>query len=154
MNKSRFYKAIILGLVILNIALLLFLVLGRKKKSGPRDHPHNPEFALDRISTHFGFDESQVKLFEASKNKHKNSVNFLYLQLEETSKQYYLVESDEELRDSLLSIITNSNHNIYKSNTLHFDEIRKICTSEQLPKIDRFIQNLISNNSMMKQRKK
>ncbi len=66
MNKGRGQKILIIGLVLLNVALLAFLYLGRPPQ---KDINRPKRIVIDRL----GFDNEQIKGYEALVDKHQTA---------------------------------------------------------------------------------
>ncbi len=145
--------SILVGLlVLLNIIVLSFLLIG-KKHNGPGPNKHNPERHGNHIKERFDFDDSQVKMFEISKSKHMELTKDLSSTLKEASLAYYNEESENTNKDSLYSDVMSITQKIYEANDTHFDEVRKICTAEQLPAMNDFIKGLLNRKGPRRSKK-
>ncbi|MEM6700894.1 MAG: hypothetical protein AAF599_21000, partial [Bacteroidota bacterium] len=100
-----------------------------------------------QLHRQMGFDEAQMERFEASKEVHRVKMQKYQQQLKKLSKTYYYLNATDTLdRTALLVEINQVSSNIYETNAQHFDDLRAICTPKQLPKLDRFIDHLISGH--------
>lgn len=115
---------------------------------------HNPEQDRNSIIHRFSFDDNQVELFEISKTKHMEQSRSLAMELEDASLAYYNYSGVNEIKDSLYSNIEYITQKIYKANSIHFDDVRSICTPEQLPEMDLFIKSLLSRKGPQPRRRK
>ncbi len=145
MNKTKLLGLLVGLLVLLNVAILSYLFLNKQDNRPPRG-PHNPEMRAMRIIERFDFDDTQIALFEKSKDKHVEKSKELYKQLEEASVAYYNHSEINATKDSLYAQVESITQLVYKANDIHFNEVRKICNQEQLSKMDEFIKSLVSNN--------
>lgn len=144
MTKTKLLSTAVIVLVLLNLAMLAFLFFGHK---GPRGmHPQNGnKAAADAfIKDRFKFSDDQMKLFIESKEKHKEESQRLNEELSEISKSYYLALGNSIVQDSLWLKISDLNESVYKVNSDHFEEVANICTQEQKPELDKFINGLLS----------
>lgn len=145
MNKETVYKGIILLLTLLNVALVAFLLMGPQK--GPLGPPPaDDQTATAAIKQNFGFDDQQIEQFVLSRNKHAKKMKALTPKLKEASLAYYQSSKAEE-KDSLFQIADQYSDEIYFANNAHFEEVRTICTPEQLPKMNIFINALLNKDN-------
>lgn len=140
MNKITVYKGIILLLILLNTALIAFIV------GGPNRPPPNPEVAMEGIRQNFDFDEQQMEQFLLSRDKHAKATQDLTQKLKAASLAYYQ-SSDQDEKDSLFQVADQYSDAIYLANNTHFDEVRAICRPDQLPKVKTFIDALMDRNN-------
>ena len=97
--------------------------------------------AADRfIQEKFHFDDTQMKAFNLSREKHFKAINATKRQLAEHSQAYYLTPDQQTTtKDSLLQLIQTQNLEIYRINNTHLEEIRQICRPDQIPYLKEFI---------------
>ncbi len=147
MNKIKTLSFLVGILALINIGLLIFLLMGPPRHKGPKGM-RGKENAEKFIQMKFGFDEGQMKQFRRSKVEHMNTSKALYSQLDKLSAVYYNDDSTDNNanQDSLLNDIQVLSEEIYRNNKKHFDEVRGICRSDQLPELENFINGLIQRN--------
>lgn len=150
MNKIFTLSLLVGFLVLMNLAMMAFLIMDKK----PHHKEHYTEAKADmHIKKTFGFDEDQMRSFKMSKEKHISKMSQFSRKLNEESRKYYEVSSTEtSKKDSLLNVVIELSEEIYKSNNQHFDEVRAVCNPHQLPQLDNFIQRLIEGNKGPKNR--
>lgn len=149
MNKIKFLSILVGLLIALNIVVLSFLFVGER---GPHDRPDKgPKIS---IYEKFAFTDNQKELFDISRAKHMEQSKNLARQLEDISIAYYRIKADNQVKDSLYSSIVSISQKIYEANDNHFNEIRKICTVDQLPEMDEFIKGLIRGKGHRGNRRK
>lgn len=153
MNKTKLLGILVGLLVLLNVIILSFFLVGRKGDHPPQRPPH-PDMLSQRIIKSFDFNQDQVKLFELSKAKHMEESKMLFDDLEQASLAYYNTETEATVKDSLYSKVATITKEIYLANSIHFDEVRKICTPSQLPHMDSFIKALLGNKGPREKRRK
>ncbi|GAB5553054.1 MAG: hypothetical protein Sapg2KO_26450 [Saprospiraceae bacterium] len=143
MNKETVYKGIILLLILLNVALVSFLVMGPQK--GPGGPPPSDRVATASIKQNFEFDDKQIEQFILSRDKHARTMKALTPKLKEASLAYYQ-SSNIEQKDSLFQIADQYSDEIYFANNAHFEEVRAICRPDQLSKVNTFIGALMGRD--------
>jgi periplasmic protein CpxP/Spy len=126
MNKDRFYQLVIFALLILNAGLLFmhFNKPPRPKRPG--------EIIIEKLK----FDKNQIDQFEKFRNGHhdlimanENEINILKTQLYQQ-----LNASEDSLKlETLSKNIAELQKKAELINFKHFQDIRKICKTEQLP---------------------
>ena len=144
MSKTKTLSILVGVLSIVNIGLLIFLFIGIPKGPGPNGF-RNKDKAERFIQEKFGFDDEQMSEFQTSKTKHMQNAKDLEIVLENLSRSFYMVSNDEE-RDSLMKSINEVSAKIYMNNVTHFDEVRSICTADQIPEMENFINGLLMQN--------
>ena len=143
MNKIKLLSILIGLLVLLNVIVLCFFLIG-KQHIGPINGHHIPDRHGNNIKESFGFNDNQADLFEISKNKHVEESKSLSKDLKDASLDYYQHSESIETKDSLYANIQSITQKIYEANDNHFNEVRKICTADQLPQMDEFIKGLLN----------
>lgn len=144
MIKTKTLGILAATLALINIGLVFIIMTGPPKHGGPGGFKSLKE-AESHIQEKFGFDENQMKSFRESKEKHQKSSGELHEQLDELSGTFYMSDDaqDQDLRDSLLQEINEVSEKIYLNNSRHFDEVRTICSRDQLPELEHFISSLL-----------
>lgn len=139
MNNKSYLTWAIIALVIMNLALMAFLLLGKgKPRPGGRDHQNNKH----KITKIFDFDKDQEAQFEASRETHKSLIASLNTDLKDRTLEYYQATADST-KSKLLIEINDITSKIYQANDTHINDLRAICTEDQLPKVDGFIRQLL-----------
>lgn len=144
MNKITVYKGIILLLVLLNTALIAFIVMGPRK--GPKRPPRDAQMAMESIQKNFDFDDQQMEQFLLSRNKHAAKTRDLTRKLKAASLAYYQ-NGDPNKKDSLFQVADQYSDAIYLANDTHFEEVRAICRPDQLPRVKTFIGALMGREN-------
>ena len=144
MSKVKILGILVGVLSIINIGLLIFLFLGIPKGPGPEGF-RSKEKAEQFIQEKFDFDTDQMSKFSESKANHMQNAKDFEIELENLSRSFYMV-SNAAKRDSLLKSINDISAKIYINNVTHFDEVRSICTPEQMPEMEKFINGLLMQN--------
>ncbi|MEM0993922.1 MAG: hypothetical protein AAGI49_12865 [Bacteroidota bacterium] len=151
MNKVQILSILVAALLLLNLALIYGLTQ-RSFTAGAEQLSEEERMEMPRrdgqqLHRQMDFNEAQMERFEASKELHRVKMQKYQQQLRKLSKTYYYLNATDTLdRTALLAEINQVSNNIYQTNARHFDDLRAICTPEQLPKLDRFIGHLISGH--------
>jgi len=151
MNKISILKWLVGLLVLLNIAILAFMFFGNKPHP-----PHKGKMSKgDKfIQKRFNFNDEQMKVFKASKQKHTNSTTAVAKSLVDASKAYYLLDVNKTTeKDSMLNEMLLMSKDIFLANDQHFQEMRDNCNPDQLHELDNFINSLLGPDRPSKKRK-
>jgi hypothetical protein len=154
-SDTRFYKWLVLILVILNIATLSFLWISNNTHSGCRQHEHSDKFKErmhdrnDRfLKKELELNEEQIQLFTDMRQSHFNLMKTKRNEIHSLKKDlFHLVFKDAgQLKiDSLLSAIGTLQMEIEKSNFDHFKLLGEACTPEQQDKLRHVIHGVFMN---------
>lgn len=138
MTKVRFLTIAVIGLVVLNAALIVGMVLSR-----PPAHPPHPKdvhkgpmkdrpkkIIVDRLE----FDEGQVKQFEVFIDKHSGVVKTQDKGIQSSKRELYaLLNTDDfSARDSLVGQLIEHLRVIETAHFDHFADIKSICREDQM----------------------
>jgi periplasmic protein CpxP/Spy len=135
MNKNRFYQIIIATLLILNI-VLLFLHFNR---------PERPVRPRNIIIERLHFDKNQIEQYEALIDKHHELIITNEVEINKVKDELYqqLIQPYDSLKvDSLSKNIADLQKNAEMINFKHFQDIKQICKSEQLPDFEKLVGEL------------
>lgn len=134
MKKTQLLAVLVAVLVLLNAATLGFLLLG--KPHGP--HPphmkseHGPKA---RIEKRLSFTAEQEKAFQGLIEVHRSQIRAKDEEMMAARNMLYAQLSDGRTsnKDSLLAAIGSIQQEVEQVHFAHFEQIRGLCTSEQLP---------------------
>lgn len=141
MNKSKFLKFIILGLLISNGILIFIHFNGRNKKDGPKN------IIIEKLH----FNKEQIKHYESYIQQHRKAINENEMTMNELRSGLYQQlkhQQDTAKVDSIISIIANKQIIAEHINYNHFLEIKKMCNPNQKDDFDKLtteIANLFSS---------
>lgn len=135
-------------LLTLSIVLLLLLNLGTlgylfiAQRHGP------PPLRIDKtIIETLNWNEEQQQQFEKLKHEHRTAMNRLDDQNEETARKYFtLLNSspvDTAQKDSLEQVMASFEKQKAAITFSHFEDLKKICTPEQVNNFDALVPQLI-----------
>lgn len=126
MNKSRLSVFLIIGLLCTNLMLVFFLFF-----RGPH-HP-NPK---QKIIKCLNFDKDQVSKYEKLVHLHRDEVIKMDKEIFNLKQKLYATLASQEnpiMLDSLSTEIGKIQKEIELLHYQHFEDIKKICTKEQIP---------------------
>lgn len=138
MTKNRFYIFIIVGLLISNLLLIVFMLMRKPPHhSGPRD----------LIIEQLHFDENQVRQYDGLIQQHRMQIREKEHEIINLKTQYYLLlnqKNQQKKGDSLITEIGKLSAETEKINFKHFQDIKKICKPDQIKYFNELIGDLES----------
>ena len=139
MNKIKLLSILVGLQLALNIVALSFLFLNKDRS---HERPHTREQKDSGLKEQFGFNDDQMQSFQISKEKHQEESKILRHELADASTNYYNTEVGDSNRIEHYTEVMDLTKRIYEVNTQHFDDVRSICTQDQLPTMEKFIRSL------------
>lgn len=154
MKESTFYKLLIAVLLLINVALVVFVL---SRGPGPHGPPNggNPNAEV-LVPSQLQLDEEQVTAFKSLAKKHREEISTIGRRQSELLNTYLKtspdqLESPETL--SLLSTISSMESDKLKSTKAHFEDVRKLLNADQQTNFEPFMENSIGRILNQGQRK-
>lgn len=149
-KQNRYLSVVIVLLVILNLAALTMLWLGRPDRQPPRFERLNAIEEQNRISQmlkdELNFDKQQVDKYLKLRKDHSEKVRRLNEEMQRIKKQMFdeaLKDiAQPELSDSLLAISQSKQAEIERLTYQHLLELKNLCKAEQKDKLKLLIHEL------------
>jgi len=151
MNKERFLTLLVIALVVLNLVIMGFIFFHKP----PRHHGEVPPIGavgmghkkgppLDKA---VGFDEKQMEIFHKSIEQLKASNKVYRKQYDDLSKTYYqsIFKNDSTDKAQILKQLNEISNSIFEANLKHFNEIKTICTPDQLPRFEKAMDEMFAH---------
>jgi protein CpxP len=138
-NKSKVFVAIIVMLVITNIALVsLFLM---KKDPGKRDkYEERKTMIAAFLKNEIGFSTAQLQQYDTLSSNHRDNIKKMFDSLKSSKDRQFRQLAAGNFTDSVMNVVADQSAVSQKMMELqmfnHLKNIRAICTADQLPKFD------------------
>lgn len=138
MKELKIYKYLVIALVVVNIGVLLFFIIGRP---GPPPPPMGPPPPLMQKMKFTGDKKTKFEVMEKAHHQKKREL------MDERHKKY--VELFKEIgqkgenREQLLKEIADLQYQTDKLTVEFFDEVAKLCTPEQKKELYEMIHHAI-----------
>jgi hypothetical protein len=136
MKKTKLFTITTIGLLLLNLTTLGFLII-----SGPKGHRPPPlleentkprELIIDKLH----FNGNQQKEYDILIKYHQEKIKSLDNDIRYTKNELYSKLSQKEvsvkIKDSLASLLAGYQKQVEETHFKHFEDIKKICHSDQL----------------------
>ncbi|OYU84856.1 MAG: hypothetical protein CFE24_04305 [Flavobacterium sp. BFFFF2] len=132
MEKSKALTIAVIGLLLLNIGILTFLVVGPRPFSPPpprHDRSRLKEMMMERLQ----LNADQTQAYEDLISLHRQKVRQLEDRLMELRNESFMAISDEDsLKDAqLITAIDSVNHALQVTHIDHFKKLYQLCSAEQ-----------------------
>lgn len=146
-SKYRTLVAIIVLLLITNIAVLAYFMLN--KKPHDRDGREKGKGGFESVlQKEVGFNDEQVAQFKAMKETHWATAKSQMEQLKQVKLNLFNLTKEENPSDSLVGNLADSIASLQKQIEInsfeHFKATRKICTPQQQPAYDSLMTKIIT----------
>jgi Spy/CpxP family protein refolding chaperone len=142
-STNKFLTIAVIILLLANIALVAFLVMGKNKKS-QSGHGKSP---IDKMVNELGMDEVQKKQFDSLRSAHFATIRPLFDSIRATRQSLFNLIREENLDDSLVTDysgkIAERQMMADKLTVNHFRQIRKMFIGENLKKFDEMVQKML-----------
>ena len=143
-SNNRILTIAVVLLLIANIALVAFLVMGKKKNG---DGPRGKGDPSEMLAKELNMTEEQKKEHKLLKGEHLKNIKPLFDSVRAAKTGFYALLKDSTVSDSVLDIysrkITEQQSTIDKLTFAHFKRIRNLFTAEQQTKFDTFVQKMM-----------
>lgn len=153
MNNTRILSIAVALLLLVNIALVIFMVKGRKKAS--HKEGRDP-FAM--MVKELDMSEQQQTDYKAQKEEHFKVIRPLFDSLRSAKTAFFALTKEANVSDSLVNAyslrITERQSEIDKLTFAHFKRVRGLFTPEQQPKFDTFVQKMMQRGRKDSSQKK
>lgn len=136
MSSSNKQRWLIIGLLISNVVLITFLVLGHPSFQRPAPPA---EIIIKRLS----LDQSQVEAYRALIVEHQTQIAEIDAQIRDIRAQLYTgLNTESQANPALIAQLTALETEAEKVKLDHFRDIKALCTPEQTPKFEALTKEL------------
>ena len=137
MKKTKLLTITVIGLLLLNFAVLAFLfVSGPRGHKQPTDRPEGRPNPREIIIERLHFDDNQQKGYDNIVQWHKGQIKKLDENLRSAKNELYTQlkqpQVDIKFKDSLIAVINTNQEQIEETHFNHFEDIKKLCHQDQL----------------------
>ena len=143
-SNNKILTIAVILLLVTNIALVAFMVLGKDKRGGK--FPGRSSTS-EMMAKELGMTEQQKKDHKQLKEDHLKNIKPLFDSIRVAKTALYALLKDSTVNDSLVNHYTSqigeNQSTIDKLTFAHFKRIRNLFTSEQQPKFDDFVQKMM-----------
>jgi|CXWL01.1.fsa_nt_gi hypothetical protein len=150
-SNNKILTIAVLLLLIANIALVAFMVMGKKKCNNMhRGGKGNP---AEMMAKELNMTEQQKKDHKQLKEQHLKTVRPLFDSLRVAKMSFYALIKEQDVSDSIVHVysqrINEKQSAINKLTFAHFKRMRKLFTAEQQPRFDELVQKMMQQHGRM-----
>ncbi len=143
-SNNKILTIAVVLLLIINIALVAFMVLGKNKDTAKRTGKPDPS---EMMAKELNMTEQQKKDHKQLKEEHFKNIKPLFDSVRAAKTAFYALLKDSTVSDSMINAysqrISEKQSTIDKLTFAHFKRIRNLFTAEQQPKFDDFVQKMM-----------
>lgn len=146
-STNKILVAAVVLLLIANIALVAFMVMGKDKGRDKRNGKGDPS---EMMAKELGMTEQQKKDHKTLKEEHFKNIKPYIDSFRAARTAFYALIKDSSVTDSTVNIysqrLSERQSAIDKLNFFHFRKLRNLFTAEQQPRFDEFVQKMMQRN--------
>ena len=148
LRNNKLLLLIIGVLLVANIGLLWFYVWKKPNKAKPRTEMERPS---DRLKREIGFSIQQATAYDSLREQHYSSIRPMFEDLRISRDSLFKLMHQPMVDDSLIAMQSEVVYEKQKAIDLkmhrYFRSVRDLCSEEQKPKMDSFLNNLAKKMS-------
>ncbi len=142
-NSTRILTIAVIVLLLANIALVFFIMKGRKgfdHKDGRRD-------PMEMMMKELNMTDSQQAIFKAMKDEHFKNIRPLFDSMRAAKNNFFSLMRNVSTNDSDIQVaeqkVLDQQRKVDMMTFQHFKKVRSIFTAEQLPQYDSLINKMM-----------
>ena len=145
-TQNRFLVLLVAALLVANLGLMLYFFVFNHK-------PSPPQRPSDYIQKKLDFNADQTAKFQRLRDQHKEAVKPVIDDMRRLKDSLYNLLQKPNVSDSEVAIMTNKIGKKQEEWELiifhHFQRVRALCDSNQLPKFDTLVHHMINRGPGM-----
>lgn len=143
-NNNKILTIAVILLLVANIALVAFMLMGKKK--GRDKHARRPD-PVEMMTKELNMTEQQQAEYRQLKEEHFKNVKPLFDSVRVAKTAFFALSKEPNVSDSLINVYSNrvaeKRAELDKFTLAHFRRIRNLFTAEQQPRFDTFMQKMM-----------
>jgi protein CpxP len=147
-SRNRVLISLVIFLLLTNIAMLLYITAFEKHPARSNRNENRRGPVTSFLQNELGFSKLQMDMVDSLKKQHRAATKPLFDELGKSKDSFYRLLGQPNLNDSLLHAAAEQIGSKQAALDLqffqNFTSFRKLCTTEQLPKFDSIMPNLVS----------
>ncbi len=155
-TKSKLFLLIIAILLLTNIAMLFFLF--NKDKSGGKKSNDKGAAAKEFLQKEIGFSPQQMQQYDTLAKQHREKMKSTFDEMRSTKEELFKDLGKQAFSDSAIAKTVTLSLEKQKLMEQHFYnhmlQVRRLCTTEQLPKFDSLFYKMWNRNKKKPEEKK
>jgi heavy-metal resistance protein len=152
-TQNRFLVLLVAILLIANLCLMLYFFAFRHKDEGARVPPRVSDFVKKQL----GFNADQSAKFQQLRDQHKQDIKPVLEDMQKLKDSLYNLLKSPQMNDSAAVQLSDKIAEKQKEWELlifhHFQKVRAICDSSQLPKFDSLVHQMVNRGPWMRRKR-
>jgi len=152
-TQNRLLVLLVAILLIANLALMLYFFAFRHKPEMERSQHPVSEYVQKKL----GFNAEQTSKFQRLRDEHKEEIKPLIEEMKKLKDSLYNLLRNPDTNDSAAVALTKRIGDKQKEWELmifhHFQKVRAICDSAQLPKFDSLVHQMVDRGPWMRRKR-
>jgi Spy/CpxP family protein refolding chaperone len=146
-TQNRFLVLLVAILLVANLGVMLYFFVG---KGNHDKHPSSNHPVSDFMQKQIGFNADQAAKFQALRDQHKQAVKPVINEIKMLKDSLYKLLQKPEVDDPAATNLVNEIGEKQKQWELmifhHFQKLRALCDSSQLPKFDTLVHHMVTRD--------
>ncbi len=151
-TQNKFLVLLVAILLTANLGLMLYFFVFKNDHKGGR----KPRPVSDFVQKELGFNADQTAKFQQLRDQHREAVKPIMDEMKKLKDSLYNLLQKPVVNDSTATALANKIGEKQKEWELmifhHFQKVRAICDSSQLPKFDTLVHRMISRGPWMRKK--
>ena len=148
-TQNKVLVLLVAILLVANLGLMLYFFIGRNN----HNHASSNRPVSDFIQKKVGFNADQTARFQQLRDQHRQDVKPVIEGIKKLKDSLYRLLQGPEVNDSIAENLVNEIGEKQKQWELmifhHFQKVRAICDSSQLPKFDTLVHRMVTRDPWM-----
>jgi protein CpxP len=144
-SSNKILTIAVVLLLLTNITLVAFMVLGKNKQENKRPPGRNDPFEV--MVKELNMTDQQQKDYKQQKEEHFKNIRPLFDSVRAAKSAFFALLKETDVNDSVVNLysqrVTEKQAAIDKLTFAHFRRVRNLFTPEQQPKFDVFVQKMM-----------
>ena len=149
-TQNKLLVLLVAILLVANLGLMLYFFVGRNNHNRHQGSNHP---VSDFMQKQIGFNADQAAKFQELRDQHKQEVKPVIDDIKMLKDSLYKLLQGPEVNDSIAENLVNEIGEKQKQWELmifhHFQKVRAICDSNQLPKFDTLVHRMVTRDPWM-----
>jgi hypothetical protein len=146
-TQNRFLVLLVAILLVANLGLMLYFFVGR---SNHNKHQSSNHPVSDFMQKQIGFNADQAAKFQELRDQHKQAVKPVINEIKMLKDSLYRLLQKPPVNDSVAGNLVNEIGEKQKQWEFmifhHFQKIRALCDTAQLPKFDTLVHHMVTRD--------
>ncbi|HEV8508555.1 MAG TPA: periplasmic heavy metal sensor [Chitinophagaceae bacterium] len=151
-TQNKFLVLLVAILLVANLFLMLYFFVFKNHQEPERSHP-----VSDYMQKELGLNEEQTEKFKQLRDQHRAAVKPVVDEMKRLKDSLYNLLQDPQSNDSSARAIAEQIGDKQEEWEIlifqHFEKVRAICDSSQLPKLDTLVHKMINKWPWMRKKK-